>query len=76
MANEDQETEADSQKLSEKAEAFGALSPNTSWYAACQSGHAFWAGADRNSYGAAQADATAHDRARHGGSSTAVVINS
>ena len=44
------------------------------WTANCESGHFFWAGPERSSYDAAQADATAHDNSRHGGVQTAVVL--
>ena len=46
----------------------------TTYYAACEDGHAFWAGPDRGSYDAAQQDATDHDINRHGGTPTAVVL--
>lgn len=46
------------------------------FYAACEgNGHVLWAGPDRSTYDAAQADATAHDKRKHSGTPTAVVID-
>jgi hypothetical protein len=45
------------------------------WYAACEAGHPFWSGAEHDAFDDAQADADAHDLARHGGTPTAVVLN-
>lgn len=45
------------------------------WYAECESGHPLWTGPEHDDYEGAQADATAHDNARHGGAPTAVVLN-
>lgn len=45
------------------------------WYAACETGHVIWTGPYRDKYKDAQTDATNHDKAKHGGSSTAVVID-
>ena len=47
---------------------------NKTWYSACESGHPFWSGQDRATYDKAQEDAKAHDDAKHGGESTAVVL--
>ena len=52
-----------------------AMSTATTWYAACEFGHAFWSGPDRSSYSAADEDAKAHDRSKHGGSPTAVALS-
>jgi hypothetical protein len=53
-----------------------AMNGTSSWYAACESGHPFWVGPDHDTYAQAASDATAHDAARHGGVTTAVVLNS
>lgn len=45
------------------------------WYGECEAGHPIWTGPDRETYEAAQGDATAHDNAVHGGAPTAVVLN-
>jgi hypothetical protein len=45
------------------------------WWAACESGHEFWSGPDRDSYEDAKHDATRHDDDVHSGIETAVVLN-
>jgi hypothetical protein len=57
-----------------KARALRRAVKNGTWYAACESGHPFWSGKDRDTYQKAQDDATAHDDKVHGGESTAVVL--
>lgn len=44
------------------------------WYAACETGHPFWSGPERQTYKDAKKDATDHDTATHGGDETAVVL--
>lgn len=39
-----------------------AATPGTVWYAACESGHIFWAGPNRDGYDEAAKDATEHDK--------------
>jgi hypothetical protein len=53
-----------------------ALRPDAIWYAACETGHPFWAGPNHAGYADASADAVAHDESTHNGEATAVVINS
>lgn len=55
----------------------GQASPDAAppFWAACEFGHEFWAGPDRDTYDDAQADATEHDDDVHDGVSTAVVLN-
>jgi hypothetical protein len=67
--------ERDAGKLALKAKRMETLTSSTTWYAACQSGHPFWAGPDRGSYDAAQGDASKHDDSRHGGKPNAVVLD-
>jgi hypothetical protein len=55
--------------------AAGALHAATQWYAVCESGHLFWTGSDRSSYGDASRDAVAHDKETHGGAKTAAVLS-
>jgi hypothetical protein len=64
--------ETDELRLEQKQHRLDAADP---WYAACQSGHAFWAGPDRDIYQEAAADARNHDARRHDGEETAVVLN-
>lgn len=52
------------------------LAATKTWWASCETKHAFWAGPDRASYAKAQADAEAHDAEKHGGEATASVLNS
>jgi hypothetical protein len=47
----------------------------TTWWAACESGHGFWSGPDRNNYDDATADAREHDKNVHSGVETAVVLD-
>jgi hypothetical protein len=60
--------------LEDKRKAYKKAMDASSWYAACESGHPFWAGPDEDLYDDAQADATAHDEATHGGDPTAIVL--
>jgi hypothetical protein len=47
----------------------------TIWYAACEDGHPFWSGPDRDTSAKAQSDADTHDRKVHNdGQSHAVVL--
>lgn len=47
----------------------------TIWYAACEDGHPFWSGPDRDTTTTAQGDADAHDKKVHNdGQSHAVVL--
>jgi len=45
------------------------------YYAACEDGHEFWSGPDRDTYVAAEEDAHAHDNEKHGGHQHAGVLN-
>ena len=45
------------------------------WYAACETGHPFWSGSDRDTYPAAVGDASTHDATNHHGTQTAAVLN-
>lgn len=45
------------------------------YYAACESGHVFWSGPDRNTFSEAKADAKKHDDDAHNGEETAVVLD-
>lgn len=60
---------------SEKKEHLAKFNASTAFYAACESGHFFWAGPDRSTYADAAKDARDHDSTSHGGSPTAVVLN-
>jgi hypothetical protein len=45
------------------------------WYAARETGQFFWNGPDRATYKEAKADADKHDKAKHDGEETAVVLS-
>ena len=57
-----------------KYDAFREALGKKSWYAACETDHAFWAGETRTSYARAVSDKTTHDADEHDGSDTAVVL--
>jgi hypothetical protein len=59
----------------EKERAFQAFLAATTYYAACSHGHIAWIGDDRQTQAEAQADADAHDAAKHGGTRRAVVLS-
>jgi hypothetical protein len=61
--------------MSKKKQQQLAAAAASQWYAACETGHPFWAGPDRDTYKEAHKDATDHDTAQHGGVETAVVLN-
>jgi hypothetical protein len=46
----------------------------TSWYAACEDGHPFWSGPDRNISKDAENDAAVHDKKVHNDGSTHAVV--
>lgn len=51
------------------------LSTDTTWYAACDTGHPFWSGPDESTYNEARHDADGHDKTHHMGVATAIVLN-
>ncbi len=68
------DTEQNNFATAEKKAQFAKRKGKKVWYAACETGHPFWAGEDRESQGKAARDATEHDKERHGGVETAVRI--
>lgn len=58
----------------EKAATYRAFVSSSTWYAACADGHFFWAGPDRHSVAEAEADADQHNRMKHGGEHSAIVL--
>lgn len=52
-----------------------AMAESTRWYAACQHGHPIWFSPETESYEQALADARSHDKSRHDGTETAVVLD-
>jgi hypothetical protein len=45
------------------------------WYASCNTEHDYWACKYRDTREKAKADADAHDKATHGGSATAIILD-
>jgi hypothetical protein len=50
------------------------LQSANSWIAACKACHPLWKGSVNQTYGLAQQECTQHDKTKHGGTSTAVVL--
>ena len=51
-----------------KAAIYRSFINSSTWYAACEEGHFFWAGPDRHSVAEAEADAANHNQRKHAGS--------
>lgn len=58
----------------EKAAIYRAYINSSSWYAACEAGHFFWAGPDRLTFAEAEADALNHNERKHGCQHPAIVL--